>query len=399
MIVFKNKGEIDVRSISTFGISVKEGNNPIGFFGTGLKYAIAVLLREGCNVLIYSGETVIQFALKQEEVRGQSFSFVTMATDGAEPCEIGFTTNLGKNWDLWMAYREIACNCMDEEGDSSYENELPEPEAGMTTIVVIGDQFESVFATRNIYILEDSPWLSDPHMEVRRYPSDSFFYRGVRVMQFPKPTIYTYNCKTALSLTEDRTVKYQFYTTYYIAQCIASSEDSGFIKATLTAREGNLEYDLDFSSHGSSASDVFLATVGDLVSDRLTQTNLTAIELWRNATQSKIEPKEIVLTKVQQISMERALDFCGKIGFDIRDSYQIKVVESLGSGTLGLAENETIFIAERVFQIGGAKQLASTLIEEYLHLRHGWKDMSRELQNFLFEKMVSIGEELIGEPL
>lgn len=399
MVVFKNKGEIDVRSISTFGISVKEGSNPIGFFGTGLKYAIAVLLREGCKVLIYSGETAIQFALKQEEVRGKSFSFVTMATDGAEPCEIGFTTELGKNWDLWMAYREIACNCMDENGDSSYENELPAPESGMTTIVVIGDQFESVFATRNMYILEDSPWLADPHMEVRRYPSDSFFYRGVRVMQFPKPTIYTYNCKTALSLTEDRTVKEQFYPTYYVARCVAMSKDVGFIRAVLTARDVTLEHGLDFSHHGSVASESFLATVGELTLDRFTQINQSAVKIWQNATQGKIEPKEIVLTKVQQISMERALDFCGKIGFDIRDSYPIKVVESLGSGTLGLAENETIFIAERVFQIGGAKQLASTLIEEYLHLRHGWKDMSRELQNFMFEKMVSIGEELIGEPL
>lgn len=43
--------------------------------------------------------------------------------------------------------------------------------------------------------------------------------------------------------------------------------------------------------------------------------------------------------------------------------------------------------------------LASTLIEEYLHLRHGWHDLTRELQNFLFDKLVSLGEEIAGEPL
>ena len=37
MIVFENPGEIDVAAISTFGVSVKETDNPIGFFGTGLK--------------------------------------------------------------------------------------------------------------------------------------------------------------------------------------------------------------------------------------------------------------------------------------------------------------------------------------------------------------------------
>ena len=77
----------------------------------------------------------------------------------------------------------------------------------------------------------------------------------------------------------------------------------------------------------------------------------------------------------------------------------IKVVESLGEGGMGLAQDQTIFIAERVFHFGGSKQVASTLIEEYVHLRHGWKDMTRELQSFLFDKLVSLGEELAGEPL
>src|ERR1700733_12022356 len=50
MIVFENYGEIEIDAITTFGVSVKEGPNPIGFFGTGLKYAVAVLLRHGCKV-------------------------------------------------------------------------------------------------------------------------------------------------------------------------------------------------------------------------------------------------------------------------------------------------------------------------------------------------------------
>lgn len=399
MIVFKNDGEIDVRSISTFGISVKEGSNPIGFFGTGLKYAIAVLLREGHKVQIFSGTTEIDFALKHEEVRGQTFDFVTMAVDGAVPYEIGFTTELGKTWDLWMAYREIACNCKDESGDGTYENELPLPIAGSTQIIVMGDKFEGIFGNRNEYILEDQPWLSNPLMEVRRYEGSHFFYRNVRVMPFNKRTVYTYNCKASLDLTEDRTVKHQWYPAHYIAKFIMQSDDATFIRHVLTAKDDTVEHGLDYSGHSFTPSDTFLNTVANLVSDRLTQVNMSAVKVWRDATESRISPKEITLTKIQQISMDRALDFCAKIGFDIRDAYPIKVVESLGSGTLGLAEDETIFIAERVFQIGGAKQLASTLIEEYLHLRHGWKDMTRELQNFLFEKMVSIGEELVGEPL
>lgn len=399
MILFKNAGEIDVRSISTFGISVKEGSNPIGFFGTGLKYAIAVLLREGCKVYIYSGNTVIDFALKHVEVRGTAFDFVTMAVDGAEPNEIGFTTELGKTWDLWMAYRELACNCKDEGGDGSYEMDYPAPVANVTQIIVSGDAFEGIFANRNQYILEDSPWLSSEIMEVRRYAGEHFFYRNVRVMPLSTRSIYTYNCKGALDLTEDRTVKYQWYPAHYIARFVMRSDDSGFIRNVLIAKDDTFEHSLSFTGQSCTPSDTFLAVVADLVGDRLTLCNLSAVEVWRDATQSKILPKEITLTKVQQMSMDKALDFCGKIGFDIRDSYPIKVVESLGSGCLGLADEGTIFISESVFQMGGTKYLASTMIEEYVHLRHGYKDLTRELQNFFLDKMVSLGEEVLGEPL
>jgi len=63
-----------------------------------------------------------------------------------------------------------------------------------------------------------------------------------------------------------------------------------------------------------------------------------------------------------------------------------------------LHQDETIFIAERVFHMG-TKQMASALIEEYIHLKHGYHDMTRELQTFLFDKIVSLGEEINGEPL
>ena len=36
-VVFENQGLVDVRAIKTFGVSVKENENQMGFFGTGLK--------------------------------------------------------------------------------------------------------------------------------------------------------------------------------------------------------------------------------------------------------------------------------------------------------------------------------------------------------------------------
>lgn len=399
MIVFENPGEIDIRSISTFGVSVKEGANPIGFFGTGLKYAIAVLLRAGHAITIQSGLQVVTFDTEVQTIRGQSFDFVTMAIDGAPAAPIGFTTELGKTWDLWMAFRELACNCKDEGGDSRHEFDGPQPAAGKTQILVIGDAFEATFAQSSLYLLEDDPQLSVSQIEVRDRPGREFFYRGVRVMQFPKPALYTYNCLTKLDLTEDRTVKYSYMPTHYITGALLQCEDENVLRNVLTAGEATFESTLDFAGHGSKPGDTFLRVAASCMADRMCKVNMSAVKVLQDATRQAAAPREIELTPVQAESLERALAFCETIGFQIRDAYPIKFVESLGDGTLGLAVQQTIFISERVFQIGGAKQLASTLIEEYIHLRHGWPDLSREMQTFLFEKLVSVGEELVGDPL
>jgi len=399
MIVFTNPGEIDIRSISTFGVSVKEGSSPIGFFGTGLKYAIAVLLRTGHRVTITSGETIVNFGVSSQEVRGQAFDFVTMAIGSESAASIGFTTELGKQWDLWMAYREIACNCKDESGSSHYEAYMVDPLAGQTQIIVQGDEFEGVFANSHRFILEDEPLFTSGSLEVRNRPNNHFFYRGVRVAELRADALYTYNELSKVELTEDRTVKSSWDMTHKIVVGVLKSSDRQFLRNVVTASERTFEGSLDFHGWGVTPSPEFVEVVGDCVTDRMLKVNATALQVWKDATKCEFAPREIVMTSVQQQSMDRALNFCARIGFQIRDAYPIKVVESLGEGVLGLAENQTIFIAERVFQIGGTKQLASALIEEYLHLRHGWRDLTRELQNFLFEKLVSVGEELVGEPL
>lgn len=64
MIIFENSGEIDPQLISLIGVNVKESESAIGYFGTGLKYAIACLARWGeviihisNNLEIYEGES------------------------------------------------------------------------------------------------------------------------------------------------------------------------------------------------------------------------------------------------------------------------------------------------------------------------------------------------------
>lgn len=399
LIVFTNPGEIDVVSMTSFGVSVKEGDNPIGFFGTGLKYAIAVLLRTEHEITVHAGATEVRFVLLRQQVRGKDFDFVGISINDAPPVQLGFTTELGKTWEMWMAYREIACNCKDEGGAITQANGAPYPRAGETHIVVRGGEFAEVYANRHRFILEDAPAFSVGNVEVRARQGSDFYYRGVRVHDIGQQGLFTYNNTGRMQLTEDRTLKEQWEASQCVRNTILRADNEDFIRACVTASDKTLEGGMDHHGWGIAPSEAFLKVVGECRAQRMFDLNATALKVWRDATKQSIEPDEIGLTKVQLKSLERALDFCNTIGFPIRGAYPIKFCESLGEGGLGLAQNGTIYIAERVFHLGGTKQLASTLIEEYLHLRHGWKDMTRELQSFLFDKMVSLGEELVGEPL
>jgi len=103
-ICFNTPGEIDTRLITTLGTNVKAKDSPIGFFGTGLKYAIAILLREKQTIKIIGPRSTLTFSTQSDEIRGKTFEFIVMqesdAESGAElrKTQLGFTTELGKNW-------------------------------------------------------------------------------------------------------------------------------------------------------------------------------------------------------------------------------------------------------------------------------------------------------------
>lgn len=398
-IIFENRGEIDLRTIHTFGVSVKEGNNPIGFFGTGLKYAIAVLLRHDHKIAVFSGMKSVSFALRHERVRGQEFEFVTMAVDGGEPVDAGFTTQLGRGWELWMAYREIACNCKDEGGIVSADNNPIDPRDDFTFVAVSGDAFAAIHNESWKYILDAEPDWRVGEMEIHAHEAQHFFYRGVRVMNMPRRSMFCYNTTQQIELTEDRTVKNTWDVPHRIARTLLQSDNEPVLRRVLSANEDFLEHHLDFHGWSIGASPAFLKVCGEIILDRSVKLNPTALKLFEESTKIEFSPRVLALTAVQQISLDRALAFCEKLGFRIEDNYPVNVVETLGGGCLGMARNNTIFVAEQAFQMGGAKQVAATLIEEFIHLKHGYADNTREMQNWLFEKLVSVGEELFGAPL
>lgn len=400
MVVFQNDGVLDLHAITTFGASVKEGKNPIGQFGTGLKYAIAVILRHGCGVTITLGGTVYSFGTKVQAIRNQDFSLVCMYSgyEDSDRQSCGFTTELGKHWELWMAYRELACNCMDEAGKISKESYAIDGTEGRTVICVTGQAFEAVYADRQKYILEDAPHLTfEELLEVRMVSSKDIHYRNILVGQTQMPALMSYNILRAIDLTEDRTMKYVFMLDGWIVQACLKSTDKDFIRKIVTASTKTFEGNLSFNN-SIDPSEEFKQVVMQEYRKNIAGVNLSAVEKVRSIEKASFRPAIMKITPVQDKTLQKAINFCKRHGWDV-DQYPIHVVQALGSEILAVAMGEEIWLSERIFQLGGTKAVASTLIEEFLHINRGYMDESRQMQQYLFDKMVSLCEEQDGEPL
>ncbi len=395
-IVAENPGEIDIRGATISGVTVKETTNPIGYFGTGLKYAIGILLREGQLVYIQSGTKVHNFAIKEIDFRGEPFNIITM--DGHE---LGYTDQLGKNWKLWMAYRELDANALDEGGTVTRHSRVPPPTKDKTRVIVVGQAFQETHKQRAGFILQSSPLEETTNLNIHSGRSEYVFYHGFRVGELPqnnkRPSIYTYNILEGLSLTEDRTFSYGFQVISRISEGLLRSNDPEIVQKILTAQDHYFESNLDFEDNVGFASETFMEVLRKLVKSRHFKVNLSAKKMLEKVDGVKHTPEAIALTAVQKIQLERAVKFCGKIAFPIED-YPILVTDSLGTNILGAAKDDTIYLAKECFTMG-TLMIASTLIEEFCHLRYGYMDETRTFQNFLLNKIVEMGQEILGEAL
>lgn len=398
-IVFQNKGVIDSRVIRSFGVSIKEekpdGSSAIGQFGTGLKYAIAVLLRHGCSVSIYSGEDIWLFEKRPDTLRGKEFEFVVMRTSEGEEYDLGFTTELGKKWELWMAYRELFCNAKDESGDVHVSDEDVFPEPDITKVVVTGKAFEEVHGKKKEYFISGEPKWKLSSLEIYATPSTKIFYQGVLVYELDRPAMFTYNLLSGVELTEDRTVKHIHFVKSSIESAVAAEAPKELVERVVIPPQGCFEEVFNFTY--DTPSEAFRAVVLEKASKLERGLNKSALDCCRSSLVEHLPKDSKELSSVDQQRLDKAIAFCHKLDFPV-STYPVVVTDWLGEGIHGQASGDKIYISTECFDMG-TKYLASTLIEEYLHLAKGYRDETRELQTYLFNKIVGMGEQLTGEVL
>lgn len=392
-VTFYNDGEIDVRAIKTFGVSVKS-DSAIGFFGTGMKMAISVILRHGGSITVWSGLDKYEFSTIQTEIRGKLFDIITMNGE-----ELGFTTENAKTWEPWMAVREILCNAIDENG--SHTTGHIRPSMGKTVIEVTCSDFYKEYIGRKTFMIEDRRLLwKNEGVEIYDGETKDLFYRGVKVHTFNKPCRYTYNIISSLSLTEDRTLKFSFSAvSQNLAPEILKCDNQTILTKIAKASKSHAEFDFDFymfQGDPQPVREIFSDQKGKL----LTNINESIKKIvFPDQSAELYSQGPMVLSKLQELQLNKAIKALTFMGL-YDDQYELRVLNDLGLNLLGLADRtrNVIYLDKQLFAMG-TKQLAACLYEEFIHLRYRVDDYTRDFQDHVINDLMTACEVAMGDPL
>lgn len=341
MIVFHNPGVLPLDAIRLQGVSVKRPGS-FGRFGTGLKYAIATILRGGGSISLYTGGESYAFYTRSVEVKGEAFEQVCLSSLPAlEP--LSFTTAYGRDWEPWMALRELACNARDEGGDWSAKD-LPEcfsPKDDTTVIVVEWDQMEQaarfdgdLFATGEVLHETDD-------LRVMVGPSQHLYYRGVRVMKLEKPSRFRYDLKAEMRLTEDRTLSWPWEAFNIIREHWLTCDDADLVAGALLTDRESLEDQLDYTESSTPPSRTFIDVVVAARDRKDGKLVKSAREAFMKHARANMDAKERHYggTIYQDTNLSRAVDALSVLGLeDIRDQ-DVLLVEELPGEARSMLEN------------------------------------------------------------
>lgn len=257
--IFRTPTILDLRGIMTFGLNAKPNTtSPIGYFGTGLKMAIAATIRMGGVFELSVDQNEYSFYTSREQFRNQEFDFVRMKarkfpSNLWRRSRLPYTTQLAKNWKLWQVFRELYSNTIDEGGTFEFRHIKPEPFGNPgETVIVLGmlDGLEEICAKPEMVFLQggERAYSTGSAFQIFHKPSNYIYYRGIRVMELKKPSIMTYNILQQQQLTEDRSLAEEFWLPYTIAKWVTTQTDRAVINHFLNATEDHWEYELPFDS-------------------------------------------------------------------------------------------------------------------------------------------------------
>lgn len=413
-IRIKNNGLIEPQALHLVGASTKRNDNTkIGQFGSGNKYALAYLLRNGYEVKIFSGLNEIKIETKPDNFRGQDFNVIYINGE-----KTSITTEMGKDWEFWQALRELYCNSIDEGGHSldfmgkiePIENETHFYIDTKKDVLEFVSNFDNYFATNKKVLFE----CEYGRILEKSGTTANVYRKGIRCFQTNKNSIFDYDFKE-ISIDENRLIKYfwqideKVWDLIYrcdnkevIMTALHNSHDHNFIEGCIS----------DVSSINSSgASEVFKECIkaintapkgmaGLLKPDEIENHVIVPSKVFASfrgiigdenvGDKFKVNKRggmfrEIESTLLYDRTLLEATDFLKECGYEIPYLIQIAIFDN--KEILGCAYQDKIVISDICME-RGINEVVNTIIEEIIHLKYGVMDETRAFQTAIITEFI-----------
>lgn len=443
-ILIQNDGEIETNSFELIGASTKRGETgKIGFFGSGLKYSIAYMMRKGIEFKVFSGEKELIFSTIPEQLKDQSFDRICI---NGKPTS--YTVTMGPTWtEDWFVLREVYCNAIDEGTCQLVkETEIVKPSVGKTRIYIeltdvlrqvsanwdnyFSDERTPLFTAKDVYTCylghEDIPNATSSQ-EVYVFPKTEgvLFRRGIRVYT-DKHWAYDYGCKN-VNINEDRTAKHSTALAYGFAHMAAHISNEDWLKTILrTSKQENPCVELEtLGTNGSDGgasnewvrfSQENLLVVEEIAGRYSEQISMSKKELFllptsfarrikKNVPDAKILgmdnhigdtfSDEVEMTPKMKFLLKEVLASLKEMKYEV--TLDISVVDFDDEKVLGQADTKEkkIYLASKLFDMG-RREIAMTIMEEVEHISSGKEDETRAFQTHIFSQWLKSMENSNG---
>jgi hypothetical protein len=425
-LLIENKGELDVNGLILMGGSTKrDSKTSIGFFGSGNKYAIATLINKGIGFKIFSGDKEIVITTKDVTFRDKHFKQIFI--DGKET---SLTTDMGPLWEEWFAVREWVSNSIDEGESTIVPNiEIINGRSGYTRIYVecvntiedVVKEWDSYFTFDRIDVLFNK----DGNKIFPNIATDDdymLYRKGIRCLHSKgTKSLYHYDMQN-FKINESRVVDDTWDANYLIVKFFNEVTDVNILKNILKNAWSQDTIEARYSwYHGiNKLSDTWRQAIGnhriivhDYAGHFINEQNMypcyvVGLEIAKRIKASFPEVVVYGLLDGGEVSVRKTVELTPRHKFLLNEcdkffnetnysiDYPIEVVEFINkSEQLGLADNGTIYVSNKLFNMG-KRELAVTIMEENEHLKTGYKDCTRVFQQHWINLFISEKEERFG---